>query len=98
MALQASLIFLIIASAWAITQVSGANSDHPDCCLQVSYTKIPYNKVERYIEQSPSNGCYIEAVVFVTHRKKFLCAPPNEPWVKQLIKRLDKKRKGKHHQ
>nr|BDV32435.1 C-C motif chemokine ligand 19.L [Xenopus laevis] len=96
MALQMPLVFLLIACAWTLTQVSGANINPMDCCLRTNSKQIPWQNVKRYIVQDESSGCSINAIVLVTRRNIHLCAPPREPWVQTMIARFDRK-KIKHH-
>ncbi|KAM9097454.1 C-C motif chemokine 19 [Sarcophilus harrisii] len=79
-----SLLLLCLADpAW-----SGTN-DAEDCCLSVTKLIIPRHIVCAYRRLSPENGCRLSAVVFTTQKGHQLCAPPNRPWVKRLIKKLD---------
>ncbi|KAJ8339093.1 hypothetical protein SKAU_G00358790 [Synaphobranchus kaupii] len=61
-----------------------------DCCLKVSHTKIPPHIVRGYQRQVGGNGCDISAVVFITKKRRHLCAPPRSPWVETLTANLDK--------
>ncbi|KAM4709650.1 C-C motif chemokine 19-like [Discoglossus pictus] len=96
MALQASVVFLLIACFWAASQVSGNTGVANDCCLKVSKKEIPLKNVRCYRVQDEVSGCNIRAVVFTTRKNKNLCAPPGEPWViilKNKVKVCKNKRK-----
>ncbi|XP_069482918.1 C-C motif chemokine 19-like isoform X2 [Ambystoma mexicanum] len=68
--------------------VYASNNDPVDCCLQVSETRIPLSILKGFQIQTLEDGCYIEAVVFITKKSASLCAPPNQQWVHRLINRL----------
>ncbi|XP_068128426.1 C-C motif chemokine 19-like isoform X1 [Hyperolius riggenbachi] len=76
-----------------MSHAAAQERDHPasssrnpsDCCLKTPKAEIPSRAVKCYRRQDLSN-CNFPAVVFTTVRGKHLCAPPNEPWVKQLLK------------
>ncbi|XP_075711045.1 C-C motif chemokine 5-like [Rhinoderma darwinii] len=84
------IIFLMVASMCAICQVSSANLVTSDCCLKTKNKELPYNNMKCYYRQNTAKGCNIDAVVFITRRNKYLCAPPSSPWVKTLMEKLDK--------
>ncbi|XP_066575970.1 C-C motif chemokine 19 [Amia ocellicauda] len=68
----------------------GMDEGSVDCCLTTSPTPIPFQIVREYFAQSNSEGCIIPAIVFITKRNRRLCAPPDAPWVQELIVRLKK--------
>ncbi|XP_007498911.1 C-C motif chemokine 19 [Monodelphis domestica] len=75
---------------------SGTN-DAEDCCLSVTKSVIPRHIVCAYRRLTPENGCRLPAVVFTTLKGHQLCAPPDQHWVKRLIKRLDKNSSQYHN-
>ncbi|KAG8548534.1 hypothetical protein GDO81_025084 [Engystomops pustulosus] len=87
------IIFLMVASMYAICQVSSANMMTSDCCLKTIDKEIPYNNVKCYRTQTTAMGCNIDATIFVTRRNKHLCAPPGSEWVKDLMVKLDTHKK-----
>nr|AVH76855.1 CCL19-like protein [Plecoglossus altivelis] len=60
-----------------------------DCCLKASSKAIPGHLVRSYQHQHRGQGCSLDAVIFVTKKSRFLCAPPDLPWVEDLIKHVD---------
>ncbi|XP_006260785.1 C-C motif chemokine 19 [Alligator mississippiensis] len=62
-----------------------------DCCLKLGLKAIPNRIVKSYRIQTPESGCSVRAVVFTTYKDKNLCAPPDAPWVTDLMKKLDGK-------
>ncbi|CAO2580511.1 C-C motif chemokine 19 [Lemmus lemmus] len=69
--------------------IGGAN-DAEDCCLSVTQRPIPGNIVKAFRYLLMKDGCRVPAVVFTTLRGYQLCAPPDQPWVERLIRRLKK--------
>uniref|UniRef100_W5K112 Chemokine (C-C motif) ligand 19a, tandem duplicate 1 n=1 Tax=Astyanax mexicanus TaxID=7994 RepID=W5K112_ASTMX len=61
-----------------------------DCCLSVSHQVIPSNIVVRHRDQVKGEGCPISAVIFVTKKGKYLCAPSGEQWVNNLKTEVDR--------
>ncbi|XP_008287539.1 C-C motif chemokine 19-like [Stegastes partitus] len=60
-----------------------------DCCLRVLNKTIERHIVADYKQQIRGEGCDIAATVFVSRRGRTLCVPPNEEWVKDLMKHVD---------
>ncbi|XP_040595687.1 C-C motif chemokine 19 isoform X1 [Mesocricetus auratus] len=69
--------------------LGGAN-DAEDCCLSVTQRPIPGNIVKAFRYLLIKDGCRVPAVVFTTLRGYQLCAPPDQPWVERIIRRLKK--------
>ncbi|XP_077334301.1 C-C motif chemokine 19-like [Lithobates pipiens] len=86
-------IILIIGVVLNICQVSAASRNPSDCCLATNDKKIPYKLISNYKHQDMMSGCNVLAVVFKTHRNKYLCAPTDSDWVKKYMRCLDKKAK-----
>ncbi|XP_068128434.1 C-C motif chemokine 19-like isoform X2 [Hyperolius riggenbachi] len=78
------IVIIAFAAVWTVQQASSSRNPS-DCCLKTPKAEIPSRAVKCYRRQDLSN-CNFPAVVFTTVRGKHLCAPPNEPWVKQLLK------------
>ncbi|XP_056403380.1 C-C motif chemokine 5-like [Hyla sarda] len=85
----ALILVLTLASMCLISQVTSANLRTSDCCLRVNDKEIPYPNVKCYFQQTTAKGCNIDAVVFVTRRNRYLCAPPNSKWVNSLMVKVD---------
>ncbi|XP_073536447.1 monocyte chemotactic protein 1B-like [Phyllobates terribilis] len=86
------IVFLAVFSIYTICQVSSANLMSFDCCLKTNNKQIPQQNVRSYHRQTTTEGCNIEAIVFITYRNKHLCAPPSSKWVKDLMARIDRKK------
>uniref|UniRef100_A0A8D2DM69 C-C motif chemokine n=1 Tax=Sciurus vulgaris TaxID=55149 RepID=A0A8D2DM69_SCIVU len=84
--LALSLLVLWTSPAPAL---GGAN-DAEDCCLSVTQRPIPGNIVKAFRYLLLKDGCRVPAVVFTTLRGHQLCAPPDQPWVDRIIRRLKK--------
>ncbi|KAJ6669346.1 hypothetical protein lerEdw1_008155 [Lerista edwardsae] len=84
----------LLMGLWLLLGTSEAQSNQ-DCCL--SYNKIPRHLPRRaikgFIEQSSSEVCDIDAIIF--HMKGGLkaCANPEDPWVKRHLRWLSEKLK-----
>uniref|UniRef100_M3XZH0 C-C motif chemokine n=1 Tax=Mustela putorius furo TaxID=9669 RepID=M3XZH0_MUSPF len=84
--LTLSLLALCTSPAPAL---GGAN-DAEDCCLSVTQRPIPGNIIRAFRYLLIKDGCRVPAVVFTTLRGHQLCAPPDQPWVDRIIRRLQK--------
>uniref|UniRef100_A0A452TJG9 C-C motif chemokine n=1 Tax=Ursus maritimus TaxID=29073 RepID=A0A452TJG9_URSMA len=85
----AALLALSLLSLWTSPALGGAN-DAEDCCLSVTQRPIPGNIVRAFRYLLIKDGCRVPAVVFTTLRGHQLCAPPDQPWVDRIIRRLQK--------
>ncbi|XP_006060498.1 C-C motif chemokine 19 isoform X1 [Bubalus bubalis] len=72
------------------TLALGGANDAEDCCLSVTQRPIPVFLVRAYRYLLLKDGCRLPAVVFTTQRGHELCAPPDQPWVGRIIRRLKK--------
>ncbi|KAI4542392.1 hypothetical protein MG293_007771 [Ovis ammon polii] len=72
------------------TLALGGANDAEDCCLSVTQRPIPVFLVRAYRYLLLEDGCRLSAVVFTTQRGHELCAPPDQPWVGRIIRRLKK--------
>ncbi|XP_069861771.1 C-C motif chemokine 19 [Dipodomys merriami] len=89
-----SLLFLWTSPA----PVLGGANDAEDCCLSVTQRPIPGNIVRAFRYLLIKDGCRVPAVVFTTLRGHQLCAPPDQPWVERIIRRLKRfSAKSKRH-
>ncbi|XP_059957669.1 C-C motif chemokine 19 isoform X2 [Mesoplodon densirostris] len=80
------------------TPALGDANDAEDCCLSVTQRPFPGFLVRAYRYLLINNGCRVPAVVFTTLRGYQLCAPPDQPWVDRIIRRLQKNSaKGKRY-
>uniref|UniRef100_A0A8C2LRB1 C-C motif chemokine n=1 Tax=Cricetulus griseus TaxID=10029 RepID=A0A8C2LRB1_CRIGR len=84
------LVFsLLVLGTFPAPALGGAN-DAEDCCLSVTQRPIPGNIVKAFRYLLIKDGCRVPAVVFTTLRGYQLCAPPDQPWVERIIRRLKK--------
>ncbi|KAL2781724.1 C-C motif chemokine 19 precursor [Daubentonia madagascariensis] len=88
---MAPLLALSLLALWTspAPALGGAN-DAEDCCLSVTQRPIPGNVVRAFRYLLIKDGCRVPAVVFTTMRGHQLCAPPDQPWVDRIIRRLKK--------
>ncbi|XP_027971035.1 C-C motif chemokine 19 [Eumetopias jubatus] len=98
MASQAAAILAFsLLILWTSPALGGAN-DAEDCCLSVTQRPIPGNIIRAFRHLLIKDGCRVPAVVFTTLRGHQLCAPPDQPWVDRIIRRLQKNSaKNKRH-
>ncbi|XP_008561328.1 PREDICTED: C-C motif chemokine 19 [Galeopterus variegatus] len=85
----APLLALGLLLLWTSPALGSAN-DIEDCCLSVTQRPIPRNIVRDFRYLLIKDGCRVPAVVFTTLRGRQLCAPPDQPWVDRIIRRLQK--------
>ncbi|KAM3866277.1 C-C motif chemokine 25 [Diretmus argenteus] len=89
------LFFLLILTCLYLTLAQGS---FEDCCLK--YVKKLSKGTERmavkYRVQQRDGGCNIPAIVFTMKRGREFCANPSEMWVRELIKKIDKKNHRKY--
>ncbi|NXS97897.1 CCL19 protein, partial [Jacana jacana] len=74
---------------WCIPLPVHGGNNVLDCCLRTSENPIPRRIVQDYRLQLVQDGCNIPAAVFITTKGKYLCAPPQAPWVIRLQEKLD---------
>ncbi|XP_062062729.1 C-C motif chemokine 19 [Lepus europaeus] len=94
----ARLLALSLLVLWtSLAPALGGANDAEDCCLSVTQRPIPGNIVRAFRYLLVTDGCRVPAVVFTTLRGLQLCAPPEQPWVGRIIRRLKRiSTKGKH--
>ncbi|XP_006863226.1 PREDICTED: c-C motif chemokine 19 [Chrysochloris asiatica] len=83
------LLVLSLLVLWTCPGL-GATNDAEDCCLSVTQRPIPGNIVRGFRYLLLKDGCRVPAVVFTTMRGHQLCAPPDQPWVDRIIRRLQR--------
>ncbi|XP_028830193.1 C-C motif chemokine 19b [Denticeps clupeoides] len=91
--LHSAAVLLLACALWSCATAS--TEEAVDCCLRTSNRPIPHRIVKSYRIQAGDSGCTILATVFVTVKKKKLCAPDpfSSVWVSKLIQKLEKKAK-----
>ncbi|CAH6790279.1 C-C motif chemokine 19 [Phodopus roborovskii] len=84
------VVFSLLVLGTFPAPVLGDANDAEDCCLSVTQRPIPVNIVKAFRYLLNKDGCRVPAVVFTTLRGYQLCAPPDQPWVERIIRRLRK--------
>ncbi|NXP69204.1 CCL5 protein, partial [Chloropsis cyanopogon] len=62
-------------------------SDMALCCFSYISRKLPQSHVQEYFYTS--SKCSQPAVVFVTRKKRKVCANPDAGWVKEYVNSLE---------
>ncbi|KAI5767011.1 CCL19 [Gulo gulo luscus] len=98
MASRAGTLLTLSLLALCTSSALGGANDAEDCCLSVTQRPIPGNIIRAFRYLLIKDGCRVPAVVFTTLRGHQLCAPPDQPWVDRIIRRLQKNSaKNKRH-
>ncbi|KAJ1185043.1 hypothetical protein NDU88_001839 [Pleurodeles waltl] len=66
-----------------------ADTDPPICCHSYAPRKIPQRHVQEYY--LTSKECPLPAVVFITGRRRLVCADPKSTWVQDYIQYLERR-------
>ncbi|XP_068613322.1 C-C motif chemokine 19-like [Brachionichthys hirsutus] len=61
-----------------------------DCCLAVKNKTINRCFIADYSQQIQGQGCHLAATILVTRRGVKLCVPADEPWVRRVMKHVDR--------
>ncbi|KAL0979853.1 hypothetical protein UPYG_G00190690 [Umbra pygmaea] len=79
------LLCVVFLCSYQVTQGQTLS----DCCLTVSEKLIPKHLVIHYQSQIRSQGCNMDAMIFITRKGRKLCAPIDTAWVSELVKHVD---------
>ncbi|KAM9360344.1 C-C motif chemokine 19-like [Symphorus nematophorus] len=60
-----------------------------DCCLMVKNKTIPHVAVVDHFRQIAGQGCSVDAMILVSRQDIKLCVPADEPWVQEVVKHVD---------
>ncbi|XP_072209873.1 C-C motif chemokine 4-like [Excalfactoria chinensis] len=74
---------LLIASSCSRASSAPAGPDVPTCCTTYITHKIPRNLIRSHF--STSTSCSQPAIIFITKKKRAVCANPSEPWVQSYL-------------
>ncbi|KAK7119759.1 hypothetical protein R3I94_021557 [Phoxinus phoxinus] len=87
------LFFLLLL---ACMYPSVAQGSYENCCLKyiVGVRKALRRNVVGYRVQQTDGGCNIPAIVFKLKKSKTICADQRQPWVQQLMRKIDEKYKS----
>ncbi|CAJ1072652.1 C-C motif chemokine 20 [Xyrichtys novacula] len=85
-----TLLFLLVGSCLclALAQVS-----YDDCCLKFvkKLSNVTQKHAVGYRWQVPDGGCNLAAVIFTMKKGREFCTNPEEKWVKDLMKMVEKR-------
>ncbi|XP_077605842.1 C-C motif chemokine 5 [Crocuta crocuta] len=80
-------VLLAAAAFCAPASASPYASDTTPCCFAYLSHPLPLRHLQEYFYTS--SKCSMPAVVFVTRRKRQVCANPQEKWVRDHINSLE---------
>ncbi|NP_001290247.1 C-C motif chemokine 19-like precursor [Larimichthys crocea] len=64
-----------------------------DCCLSVRNQTVDKRAIVDHHHQITGQGCSLDAMILMTRRKIKLCVPADEPWVLDVVKHVEDKKK-----
>ncbi len=76
-------VVLATAAFWPQTSPAEYASDTTPCCFSYTRRALPRTHVQEYFYTS--SQCSMPAVVFVTRKKRQVCANPEDTWVEDYI-------------
>ncbi|XP_020515320.1 C-C motif chemokine 3-like 1 [Labrus bergylta] len=82
---------LLLCMLGAALLSSGLCSDEPGlevCCFRLYSGRVNKNQIRSYFMSD--ERCQLTAAILVTKRSLQLCVDPNMPWVKSIMRSLDK--------
>ncbi|XP_070802681.1 C-C motif chemokine 5-like [Pituophis catenifer annectens] len=78
-------VFLVAAMFLSQAQ---AQFDATVCCFDYVTKPIPRRNLKSY--EHANARCSMQAVIFITHKNRRICADPNAPWAQDRVKYLSK--------
>ncbi|KAM9101811.1 C-C motif chemokine 25 [Sarcophilus harrisii] len=77
----------------ALIHVVYSQGIYEDCCLKYSKPRKPalLRNIRRFKIQEVNGSCNIRAVIFELRKKNVICGNPEEKWVKDKIRQLQRK-------
>ncbi|XP_067897495.1 C-C motif chemokine 20-like [Heterodontus francisci] len=82
---------LVILSMLWISGSYAMSVSMQDCCLKYSLGSLPFRRLAGYVEQRSTEACQIDAIVLYTVKGRWVCANPQDMWVKRALRYLSKK-------
>ncbi|NWW00437.1 CCL5 protein, partial [Machaerirhynchus nigripectus] len=81
------LSIVLVAALFSQAFPAPLGSDTTPCCFSYTSRKLPQSHVQEYFYTS--SKCSQPAVVFVTRKKREVCANPDARWVKEYVNSLE---------
>ncbi|NXQ74177.1 C-C motif chemokine 5-like [Molothrus aeneus] len=81
------LSIILVADLFSQALPAPLGSDMALCCFSYISRKLPQSHVQEYFYTS--SKCSQPAVVFVTRKKREICANPDSRWVKEYVNSLE---------
>ncbi|XP_009868105.1 PREDICTED: C-C motif chemokine 5 isoform X2 [Apaloderma vittatum] len=78
---------ILVAALFSQAFPSPIGADTTLCCFNYSLRKLPQSHVKDYFYTS--SLCPKPAVVFITRKKREVCANPEQEWVQQYVNDLE---------
>ncbi|NXP35553.1 CCL5 protein, partial [Leiothrix lutea] len=78
---------ILVAALFSEVLPAPLGSDTTSCCFSYTSRKLPQSHVQEYFYTS--SKCSQPAVVFVTRKKREVCANPDARWVKEYVNSLE---------
>ncbi|XP_070775616.1 C-C motif chemokine 17-like [Enoplosus armatus] len=63
------------------------------CCTRYNRKPVPFQRIKGYREQTTTENCRIEAIIFYTVKKNEVCATRKDEWVRKTLEFLSSKLK-----
>ncbi|XP_038574140.1 C-C motif chemokine 21b isoform X2 [Micropterus salmoides] len=63
------------------------------CCTRYNRKPVPFQRIKGYREQTTTENCRIEAIIFYTVKKIEICATQKDEWVRKTLELLSSKLK-----
>ncbi|XP_078058904.1 C-C motif chemokine 20-like [Mustelus asterias] len=82
---------LVILSMLWIYGSSAISLSMKDCCLKYSKGILPFLRIAGYVEQKSNEVCQIDAIVLYTVKGRWVCADPQNLWVKRALRYISGK-------
>ncbi|XP_001373192.2 C-C motif chemokine 4-like [Monodelphis domestica] len=86
-----SVLVMAIAFCSQVSSLSVGGDIPTACCFSYTSWKIPQTRVVDYYETS--SKCSKPAIIFITKKGLQACANPRDPWVQELIKSVETRKK-----